>query len=132
MANSTVVTYREEMSTRPYKFMFVKKTQRFVDCYSPYGREDLPAKILNYLRRRYPMLCVLKSVNFSIYVWDGENVIYDNKHLADSSNSLEDCKEICRNRKECRFIIIEYSRESILHQYDVVRKGRSVTIKRIA
>lgn len=86
-----------------------------------------PQVLLGILLKKYATLFIRTSLRFVIYVYSRNKIILDTKHLAEYATSLRECDDICKSRKENRFLVLEFTKESIVHQY-VIRKSPSGSV----
>lgn len=110
-----------------YSFCYMKMFHKIMNIDFPYRNEKLPANLIRYLAKRYTTIFIRTSLRFVIYVYTGEKIILDAKHLAEYATSIHECEDICKSRKEKRFLVLEFTKESIVHQY-VIRKSSSGSV----
>lgn len=110
-----------------YYFSYMKQSNKIMNIEFPYKNEQLPPSLIRYLAKRYTTLFIRTSLRFVIYVYSGNKIVLDTKHLAEYATSLRECEEICKSRKENRFLVLEFAKESIVHQY-VIRKSPSGSV----
>lgn len=122
-ADRVLVRYRQ-IGGIFYDFTYLKGKKKLVQTSSPKGNPVLDKYLIKFLSKKYKTLMSTRSLRFVVYVYNGSDIVLDEKHLADYSTSLEDCKEICKHRKETHFLVLEFTGESIKHQYEIRKATR--------
>lgn len=121
--NMLTVEFNKEAVDSKYKFSVLKGDKNKIIP------EDLPLgfsknDVLGLLKLVYSIDGnILKSIygsKFVIYNYDGLNVKIDSSTAVDTCYCFSDCLKICNKRKGDKFLVVEFTNDSIGSQWEVL------------
>ncbi len=109
------------------------RKQRFWFSEEGYTIEDVRRLLSKVLSKDKNILDIVNS-KFVIYrLLSNDSIKLDEKNIIDTCKNFNDCKKICSKRSGNRFLIVEFSEESIKSQWELRSIGKdNAIIRKIA